>query len=116
MEKLEKIGEGGETIRKEFRDWAEKEIKEADPAVVAQLRIMLDHEKDIPDEDLRLFEMYKSKDQDLEWENYEPVEGKILSELQEKNNNARRVFFNFFSKKVRPRAIGEELNEDMKKE
>lgn len=120
---MEKLDIGGKkeleelkAARGEFKQWAEGEIEDASPDLAARLKLLIEHERDIPDGDFKLFLMHKTKEKDFDWEEYEPLEKKILEELQQKENNPRRVFYRLFSDKLRPRIAGTELGEEREKE
>jgi hypothetical protein len=104
-------------LREVFNEWVKNEIEESEPSDASQLKIIQKNQKKIPDGDFKIFDMYMvKKDENLSWEDYEPLEKTILKELQEKEDNARRVFFSYFSEKVRPRVIRAEAEKQRLKD
>lgn len=113
-ERIEKVNTGEQEkteelkqAREDFKKWAEEEIEESETSEASQLKLIKDNQKKIPDEDFKLFIMHRTKEEDFDWEDFEPLEEKILKDLQDrdKDNNTRRVFYKFFSRKLKPRII-----------
>lgn len=114
----QKEAEELEILREDFVDWAEQQIEDKDnsPETMSQLKIIKENEKKIPAEDFKLFLMYNMKEENFDWEEYQPLAKKILKELEKEDNNTRRVFFKFFSKKLEPRLAKKGLKEERDKD